>query len=370
MAIPAQQARAIFTKLMLERYQEIIPAPSFLKSFFPVRVASSLMVSIEVQRGTEKIAVDVQRGTPGNGNQFSRSTEKMYIPPFYKEWFDITQMDNYDVVFGSDNMTGDQVGNLAMAAAEKYAALQAKIERSKELLVSNVLEAGTIELVNADTISFLRRAASMVDIGLTDTTQYWNNTSVDVPLVENHLVAGATFLRQYGKYGGGVFNLIMSGTTFNYLKKTGYFTTLANYQQVDLIDIVMPQKETFGQGSHGMITAGAYKFYVWTYDETYVDANGVTQRYWPENYVCMIPTTGTRFVYAHGGIPQIMRSPGNAEMPQYIRYQAAEYGFNNWIDPQATAHRFEIMSAPIPVPVTVDMIYTMKATGTVNPIGG
>lgn len=367
MAIPAQQARAIFTKLFLERYQEIIPAPSFLKSFFPVRTASSLMVSIEVQRGTEKISVDVQRGTPGHGNQFTRSTEKMYIPPFFKEWFDITQMDNYDVVFGSDNMTGDQVGNLAMSVAEKYATLQQKIERSKELLVSNVLETGAITLVNADTINFKRRAGSMVDIGLTDQTQYWNNATAPV---EAHLIAGSEFIRQYGKNGAGVFNLIMSGATFNYLKNTNYFSKLAGYQQVDLIDIVMPQKQAFGAGYHGVITAGAYKYNIWTYDETYVDADGATQRYWPADYVCMLPVTGTRFIYAHGGIPQIMRNAQNAEMPQYIRYQAAEYGFNNWIDQRATAHIFEIMSAPVPVPVTVDMIYTFKAIGTVNPQQG
>jgi hypothetical protein len=359
MAIPAQQARSIFTNVLIARFKEsnLIKVPQFLRSFFPTVVNSSKMVSIEVQRGTELMAADVLRGVDGNRNQFTRSTEKNFIPPFYNENFDITQMDRYDVVFGDDNVSGDTIGNLASEAAEKYMTLKDKIERAKEYQCAQVFETGVVTMNNGDNVDFKRKAGSIVDLGAAG---YWDNTTAEV---ENQLVAGATFIRTYGKNGSSVFNFVMSGSAFIKLKKTGYFEKLANYQNVQLLDIRMPQKDSFGAGYHGTITAGAYIFNIWTYDETYVNSSGVVTRYWPEDYAFIVPVQGTRFVMSHAGIPQIMRKPQNAEMPEYIKYMATEYGFNNYIDPKGTAHIFEIMSAPLALPVTVDMIYTMKVLG-------
>ena len=124
----------------------------------------------------------------------------------------------------------------------------------------------------------------------------------------------------------------------------------------------MPQKNSFGAGLMGRISAGAYQFNVWTYDEIFeTGVNRTITRYWPVNKVAMTPESGTRFTLAHAGVPAIMRDVSNAEFPEFIQQQSAEYWINNYIDAKAKSHTFEILSAAVAIPVTVDMIYTMKA---------
>jgi hypothetical protein len=71
---------------------------------------------------------------------------------------------------------------------------------------------------------------------------------------------------------------------------------------------------------------------------------------------------------AHAGVPAIITDRRRAEYPQFIANQAAEYYLNNYIDMKRKSHTFEICSAPLAVPVTVDMIYTMQVL-TENVVG-
>jgi len=365
--LPVQQARNIFNKAYLAAYKEMIPVPSFLKSFFPVKTFDTKTVSIEVQRGTERIAVDVLRGTDGNRNTFSRSTEKEFMPPFFSENFDATSLDRYDRIFGMDAaFTPKTIGYLASDVALKLSELRNKIDRAKELQCSQVFETGTVELINGDSIDFKRKAASKVDVSTAD--KYWNDVTADV---EGQLIAAAQFIRSYGKSGVPTFNLVMSGSAWVKLKNTNYIKNYANYEKVSLLDINMPQTQAFGAGLMGRISAGAYIFNVWTYDEVYEAANtGVITRYWPEDMAFIVPTAGTRFELVHAGVPAIIRDMARAEFPEYITNQASEYWVNNYIDAKAKSHTFEIMSAPLAIPVTVDMIYTMTVIDPNAPVVG
>ena len=131
MAIPASQAKALFTQMLIDVYQERIAPPTFLRSFFPDKFTPTKYVSIEVERMGENVAVDVMRGTEGNRNTFSKSTEKIYYPPFYREFFDATNEDLYDRVLGSEGSTNTQLFTaLLNRVADRLQALQDKIERA------------------------------------------------------------------------------------------------------------------------------------------------------------------------------------------------------------------------------------------------
>jgi hypothetical protein len=352
--LPASQARGLFTRALLDVYKENIPVPSFLKSFFEVRTSTAKTVSIEVMRGTEKIAVDVIRGATGQHNKFSTSVEKAWIPPYYEETFDASALDRYNRVFGkAAEVDAATIGYLASDTGDKIMQMRNKIDRAKELQASQVLETGVVILKNGDNIDYKRKAASLKD----NSGNPWSTTTTDV---EAQLVEGAEFIRQKGKNGNPIFNLILSGTAWIALKKTDYFKNLANFQQIRLIDINLPQTQAFGSGFHGQITAGAYIFNVWTYDEGYETDAGVFTRYTNAKKAIIVPTQGTRLFMSHAGIPAIMRDVRNAEFPEYIQDIAGEYYLNNYIDPRAKAHWFEVCSAPLAVPVTVDMIYTMQ----------
>lgn len=367
MPLPVQQARNIFTKAYLQAFKENVPTPSFLKSFFDVKTYATKTVGIEVQRGTERIAVDVLRGVDGNRNQFSLSTEKEFMPPFFNENFDATMLDRYDRVFGMEaNFVPATIGYLASDVSEKYALLRAKIERAKEKQCAEIFETGIVTLTNGTNIDFKRNAGSMVDLDVGGS--YWNDTGADV---EAQLIAGAEYIRQTGKNGTPEFNLVMPGAAWAALKKTDYFTNNANFNKVQLLDINMPQATAFGAGYHGRISAGAYIFNIWTYDEVYeAKTTGTITKYFDATKAFMVPVQGTRFELAHAGVPAIIRDKSNAEFGSMIVSQAAEYWLYNYIDNVGKAHIFEIMSAPLPVPVTVDMIYTMKVIGTSTPEQG
>lgn len=60
-SITTQMARGEFTKKVIDVYKEKPVVTSFLRSFFPEKTSVTKTVSIEVQRGTEKVAVDVAR---------------------------------------------------------------------------------------------------------------------------------------------------------------------------------------------------------------------------------------------------------------------------------------------------------------------
>lgn len=355
MALTAQQARAIFTTAYLKALKEDVKSPSFLMSFFNQVTFATKTIGIEVQRGTERIAVDVLRGVDGKHNTFSRSTEKQFVPPFYNESFSDSSLDRYNLVFGQNsNFVPKNIGYLAKDVKEKYSVLVAKIERAKEKQCGQVFDTGVVTLINGDNIDFKRKSTSMVDPGV---GHYWSTATTDV---ETQLISGAEFVRNEGKNGATKFNLIISSQAWINLKKTDFFKNNANYNQVKLIDITMPQKDSFGAGYHGQISAGAYIFNVWTYDETYENEDGTRERYIDENNAIILPVDGTRFEIAHAGIPAIIRDKSKAEFSSYIVQKAAKYWFNNWIDEKAKAHIFEVFSAPLSIPVTVDMIFTLK----------
>ena len=132
--IAAQDARALFTKMLADVYQERIRPTAFLRSFFPTVTAPTKEISIEVERMGEKVAVDVIRGTEGNRNMFSRSTEKIFLPPLYREYFDATQLDLYDRVLGSQgNAQAPLFADLMNKVTDRLGNLQDKIERAIEL---------------------------------------------------------------------------------------------------------------------------------------------------------------------------------------------------------------------------------------------
>jgi hypothetical protein len=65
-------------------------------------------------------------------------------------------------------------------------------------------------------------------------------------------------------------------------------------------------------------------------------------------------------VTSYAGIPAIMRDKNSAEFSQFISPIEAEFYINNYIDPVKKAHWFEIASAPLAIPISVDRVYTLS----------
>lgn len=343
-SIQTTDAQGLFTKKLVDVYKERIKPTGFLRSFFPTVESPTLEVSIEVQRGFEKTAVDVVRGTDGNRNSFTKSTEKIFIPPFYREWFDATQLQLYDRLYGATEITDGIFAAYINSVADHMMDLQNKIERSYEVQCSQVLELGVVSLQAQTDINFKRKTESIVDPGAGN---YWATATTN-PF--NQLEAGCKFLRQVGKAGGAVFNALLGNVALADLLANEVFLKRQNLFNMALDTVNAPEMGANGATYHGTLTCGAYKVQLFAYPQ-YYDLSGTSTPYLNDKKVILIPTK-PQFKLAFGAVPQLI-TPNT--MPRMGAFIMGEY-----IDQRGASHIMEIKSAGIAIPTAVDQIYTLK----------
>jgi hypothetical protein len=344
MSIPIQDARSLFTKKLIDVYKEMITPMTFLRSFFKVEESLTKEISIEVRRGTERVAVDVTRHTDGNMNTFSNSSEKIFIPPFYYEFLAANDHRLYDVAIGMQSETG--FAQLTKELAEDLLELQYKIERAYELQCAQVLETGIVQLQANTNIDFKRKAASLVDKGAGN---YWATGTVN-PYTD--LENMCKFIRQTGKTRSGIYNAIMGSEALADFLDNTIVKARADIRNITLDDIKTPQTNAEGGVLHGEVTAGSYKVRIWTYPEGYEDASGNFIEYVNSKKVIMLPDN-PRFKLAFGAIPMLLED--QPETTQRGAFVVQEY-----FDRKKTIHEIAVKSAGVAIPVAVDQVVTYQ----------
>jgi hypothetical protein len=350
------ELQGVFTKKLIDVYKERISPSMFLKSFFPVVEASTLEISIEVQRGTEKIAVDVERGTQGNRNTFSRSTEKLIIPPYFKEFFEATDLDFYDRLFGD---FGGEIDPMTMAewineVIDRIKMLQDKIDRAYELQCAEIFYTGVVTLKSGDNIDYKRKAGSLVDLGA---AKYWDVLSTSDPY-EDFQNAGL-FIRKEGKTRSATLVAIMDSTSLNALFGNDKVKAEVDSRRIDRASISGPRREATMASFHGMISAGDFNVELWTYPEFYQDPDTqLLTPYVTPKQVVVLPEN-PRFKFSFAAVP-VSFDTGNNTVKRAIKRQRGAYHVSDHVDDRGEKHEFAIRSAGVPVPVAIDQIYTMQ----------
>lgn len=347
MNIAASDARGLFTKMLMDVYQERIRPKSFFRSFFRTETAPTKEISIEVERGFEKVSVDVVRGSEGYRNVFGKSTEKIFVPPLYREYFDATQLDLYDRVLGSQgNANENQFVALMNKVSDRLGLLQDKIDRAYELQCSQVVQTGIVTLQSGiANIDYKRKALSLVD----DSGSYFASAINPFTPFET----ACNFLRQVGKAGITDADAVLGSTAFNDLLGNTIFKARQNLFNMALDQVAAPQRNSVGAALMGYISAGAYRIRLWTYPEFYDNASGTATAYMDPKKVVVLPPN-PRFLFSYAAVPQLIEEPG--EMPVQGAYIVGEFR-----DKRKAVHDFDIQSAGLAVPVAVDQVYTFKA---------
>jgi hypothetical protein len=353
--IATTDARNVFTKKVIDVYKERPVVFNFLRSFFPNVESDTKEVSIEVQRGSEFIAVDVERGTEGQRNTFSKSSEKIIVPPYYREYFEATDLDFYDQLFGGamDSVDDKTFAGWLDRMTEKLVMLRDKIERAYEVQCAQVLEDGIVQLVSGGNIDFKRKALSLVALG----AGFRWNEATGVPLTD--LETACTFIRTKGKAQGGIYNVIMGAAALSAFMNNVQVKAQADLRRIALVDINAPQRDALGGAFHGQVSAGSYILNIWTYPE-YYDTKALSNiPYIDDKKVVVIPTT-PRFKLGFGAVPMVFRDERRAEFPEFIQQTRAAFVIGNRVDDRGDKHIFDIKSAGIAVPVAVDQIHTTQ----------
>jgi hypothetical protein len=331
--IATTDAQALFTKKIVDVYEQRPKPTAFLRSFFPNEVAPTKELSIEVVRMGEKVAVDVVR-----------ATEKIFIPPYYREWFDATQLQLYDRLYGATEINDRVFAAYLNSVVDRQMDLQAKIERAYELQCAQVLETGIVTIEAGTNIDYKRKAASLVDDGA---GQYFANNIDPFQKFEN----GCTFLRTVGKAEGSVFNAILGSTALSDLYNNTKFKERQNLFNMVLDAVAPPQRNSVGASYHGEITCGAYRVRLWSYPQ-YYDVNNTSTPYVNPKKVTLIPET-PRFKMGFAAVPQLITPDQPPRIGSFI--------FSDYIDQRGRAHIFEVESAGLAIPSAIDQLYTFKA---------
>jgi hypothetical protein len=344
-SIKTADAKGLVTKMLIDSYKENVKVESFLRSFFEVKESLSKTISIEVRRGTEKIAVDVERGTNGNRNTVGKSSEKIFLPPYYKEWFDATELDLYDIMFGSETIDSANFTRFIEEVSEKLMLLKEKIERAYERQCAQVFETGIVTLERGINIDFKRKAASLVDKG---GGNYWATGTVN-PF--DDLENGCKFIREKGKSQGTVINGIFGSTALKHFLANTIVKDRADIRNFSLDQVRAPQKNSVGASLHGQVAAGSYQVNIWTYPEVYDNAAGESTPYINPKKVILIPEV-PRFKLAFAAVPQLMK-PGKP-------VKKGAFLFDDYLDEEDDKHIYRVKSAGVAIPVAVDQIYTVQ----------
>lgn len=352
--VPATQARAQFTQDCIAVFTDKLQPTSFLRSFFPTSQSFVRYLSIQVQRNYENVAVDVIRGTEGNRNKFDKSTEKIIDPPYYREFFDMTEIDLYDRLFGSTTIDSGVYSQLTNIVADRLNSCRNKIERAQEIQCAQVLESGIVTLTNAMSVDYGRVAGSKV---ANEAGNTWATGTVD-PF--QTLADGCTFLRQTGKAAGHTFNAILGSTAIKDLYNNTIFKGRVTNALSNVIDTInTPQKNSLGGVYHGTLTCGPYRVNLWTYPE-YYDLSGTSTAYVNPKIVVVLPENPT-FKFGYAAVPQLLKAGNGAVQDMNLGAPvAAPFVVGDYIDERNTAHIMDVKSAGIAIPVAVDQIYTVQ----------
>lgn len=343
MAIPNSQIHPLFTQAVVDVYKERPRVTSFLRSFFPSNVSLTKLVSIAVQRGSEKVAVDVKRYSEANHNSFDLSTERIIEPPLYKEKMTANDHRLYDqVILSLSQGNTTFFPQLTAELAEDMQELENVILRAIEVQCANVLETGIVTLTNNTNIDFKRKAASLIANTAGNT---WDTPTVDP---YKSLEAGAKFIRTAGKAQGGTYTVIMGGDAYSDFVNNPIVQGRADVRNFHFDDLRAPQRDSIGGAFHGQVSAGSYKFNIWTYPE-FRDVAGVSTPYVNDKKIIILPEN-PRFSTQFAAVPQLIEG---STIPQ-----KGEFLIKDYTDVQMTAHTMEIMSAPIAVPTAIDQMYT------------
>ena len=357
--IPANQAMANLTNKLVTTYKSIPKPTNFLETFFPTpasAIANTRYLYWAVRREGEPVAIDVLRGTEGNRNTFSITTDKIIDPPYFREYFDITQTDLYYRMWSSDQIDASVMADYQAWVLDHVMSLTNKIKRAYELQRANILTNGTITLADGSIVDFKRKAASMVTAGTA-----WSNASTATPL--DDIEAGCNFIRKYGMAEGGNYICIMAEDAFSEFISTTQVIDRAQKYYLKLTDLSMPMRAPNGSVYQGRYGAGSYTVDVFTYPQFYAPAGSAIDgsasvNFVPSGKVFILPEN-PNWITGYAAVPYLPKSGTSGFQINYPRTMRGQFVLGDYMDERASAWFMDVKSAGIPLPTAIDQMYTL-----------
>ena len=356
--IPAVQAKKVFTTVLANQFEDFIEAPSFLTGFAKTKTYTTKTVQTLSRRGTEKIAVDVIRGSKGNLNQMTRMSLMEYLPPFYKEKVAVNGMQIYDIPYESGNSySSAQIDAWASSTATQLYETKQTIDRAIELQMAQMLLTGVVEISNGDNIDYNRKATMIEALAGND---LWD--AVGVNIIKFFEDKGAK-LRSIGKVAGGQsVDCIMGMEAWQAFRDNDKIVDGENLYTKSAMEFTSNPRFTASGGSYkGTLKAGIYTFDIWVYDEVYDNESGVSTKYWDSKTVALIPQS-FRSEISFCQVPNlpswIKRNPRSNRVFSSLKSKMAGFTLFDYVHEEEETYYAGIKAAPLAQLISIDRVYT------------
>lgn len=342
--IPIVQARNLITQSSVGLWKETFAPTNLFLSYFGEKYSPSELVSIEVQRGIANIAVDVMRGSEANGNNFGKSTMKVMAAPLFFEKFTNTDLDLYNQLFGYNGEVIDSeiVKALATEIAEKYQTLHNKIDLAYEVNAAQVLQTGKLTTRTLDEIDFKAK-----NTHITTLSTKWATTA------NSSIFTSITDLcRQLKKDGAAAveFDLIMGASAASTLLNSADYKSNYALNPITVADVAKPKAMMTGATFIRTIVVDTFIVNLYSYESYYTNSSGSQVTILDPKKVVLIAKS-FKGVQSYAAVPRVLPSPNGSNVQVMSQ---GRYVRNNYTDPATTSHTFDVKSAALPVPVTID----------------
>lgn len=298
------------TKRMIERYLSEAMPTMFLSGFFrspPENFHNSETVELDVIRGSEKVAVVVQDLSTGyRMNTVDVYTNKEFKPPIFKEAFPIKAPDLINRDAGQNPFEDfTYQAKVAVRAFMGFRHIEGLIRRNLELQASQVLQTGTLSLVDSSGTALYALDYKPKATHFPTSSIVWGQPN-DTKLAD--LGNLARVIRSDGLSRPD--RLIFGYKAWREFIKDAAIQSLLDKRFIDQGAIVRMQRNGEGGSYRGTIEIDNYQFELWTYDGMYEHPQtGVKTDFVAPGSVIIL-SAGSRFDATFGSIPRIVPPDG------------------------------------------------------------
>lgn len=350
------------TKRMLRVYEQMSSPIMFLSGLFmtpPENFHTSEEVEIDIVRGEEEVSIVIQDLSTGyRYNSTDIYTNKAFKPPIHKEAIAINAFDLIKRTPGMNPFESvDFRANAIMRLMAGMGKVERKIRRSIELQASQVLQTGTVTLIDSGgaslyTIDYQPKATHFPTAGTA-----WNAVGGD-PLGD--LSALAEIVRNDGLMDPD--QLIMGVDAFEACMKNTDFIARFDTRRAELGTISPMEMRGNGGTYRGFVEIGNYRYDIWTYGGRYKHPQTGTVTQYIDPAKVILRAGSGRLDGTYGAIPNIGTALGQQplnllpEMPSRLPLAAAgiDMFVNVWLTPDGEQLFGGVGARPLLIPTAID----------------
>lgn len=326
-------------------------APTFgFGTFFTDIVSGAKEVSWEVKRRGRPVAVDIAHHEHGTTTKSTRSTQKVYIPPYYDLNTNVDAQDSFERVFNGSSMVDiPNYRRLIEQTAEDMQDNIDRIERAEELQRAQALLTGIITLSNGDNIDFKRKVASIVAY---NAAHDWAINTVNPGDI---MVQGAQFMVTEGDANvAGVFNVIVGSEAIDAFRDNPLRQAEGDIKDQMYMDLTTGRTLISGLTPQGAYSRGNYRFNLWGYEGYYdIEGGSSNLQYMDSKSIVMLPQN-VDFKMFYGGT-KAWRGTGINRFPTIIK---AKRNFYSVDDELNVSKLMGVRTAPVALLRTIDNVFT------------